>query len=316
MIRVVGANPAMDRVEVLERLDLDAVNRSVEVHVMPGGKGLNVARGIRTLGANVAVYGFVGGFVGRFLRESCAALDIDDRQTAIAGETRICTILVERETGRSTVVNEPGPSITRQEQEALLASLAADCRPDDLVLLSGSLPLGVPYGFYAELIGCAHGAGGRVILDTAGPALVEAMTRGPWMVKLNLREFGEAVGANFDPSDSGPILEAMRRQLDTGSAVVIVTRSADGLLAMTADGAWEVAVPKVVAVNPTGSGDLLLSGLAVEIATGGDLERALVVGAACGVANALSVTPELRADVDLRELTAQVRLARIPKDRE
>ena len=47
MIRVLQANPAMDRIEVLARFDLDAVNRSFEVHVMPGGKGLNVARGIR-----------------------------------------------------------------------------------------------------------------------------------------------------------------------------------------------------------------------------------------------------------------------------
>jgi 1-phosphofructokinase family hexose kinase len=311
VIRVVGPNPAMDRIEVLQRLDIDAVNRSVEVHVVPGGKGLNVARGIRALGGGVAVYGFAGGLVGGYLRDSCAALGIDDRHTAIAGETRICTILVERDSGRSTVVNEPGPSIAPQEQEALVASLAADCRPDDLVLLSGSIPIGVPPGFYPELIARAQGARARVIVDTAGPALVESLRCGPWMVKLNLREFGEAVGADFDTYDNGPIMDAMRRQLDAGSTAVVVTRSADGLLAMTADAAWEVAVPRVVAVNSTGSGDLLLAGLATQLAAGGDLERAIVIGAACGVANAMSVTPELRADIDLLELAGQVRIERL-----
>lgn len=311
MIRVLQANPAMDRIEVLARFDLDAVNRSVEVHVMPGGKGLNVARGIRQLGGEVTAYGFAGGFVGAFLRDACWTLGIGDRHTSIAGETRICTILVERETSRCTVLNEPGPEIAPNEASALVAALVADCRRGDIVVLSGSLPRGVPDAFYAELIGSVQVAGARAIVDTAGPPLRESMVRGPWMVKLNLRELREALGTELDEADSPAIVGAMRAQLDRGSAVVVVTLGAAGLFAATAGEVWRVTVPRIAALNAIGSGDLFLSGFTTVLSSGGGIEEGLRLGAACGVANAMSVTPELPASIDVRELASQVRLERL-----
>ena len=52
MIRVVGANPAMDRISTWPPLRLGAVNRAVRVSVLPGGKGFNVARAAIRLGAS------------------------------------------------------------------------------------------------------------------------------------------------------------------------------------------------------------------------------------------------------------------------
>ncbi len=97
MIRVVGANPAMDRVAAWPPVRLGAVNRAAEVLVLAGGKGLNVCHGVRSLGGRVAAYGFVGGEVGAFIRRGCAEAGIDDRLTPIAGETRVTR--VERLTG-------------------------------------------------------------------------------------------------------------------------------------------------------------------------------------------------------------------------
>jgi 1-phosphofructokinase family hexose kinase len=301
----------MDRIEVLARFDLNAVNRSIEVYVMPGGKGLNVARGIRQLGGDVAAYGFAGGVVGTFLRDSCRELSIVDRHTSISGETRICTVLVERETGRSTVLNEPGPEITPDEAATLVAALVADCCRGDLVVLSGSLPRGLPDGFYAELIGRVQATGARAIVDTAGPPLSKSMACSPWMMKLNVGELREALGTELDDKDSSAIVGAMRAQLDRGSSVVVVTLGAAGLLAATDRRVWRITVPTIAALNPVGSGDLFLSGFITVLASGGGLEEGLCLGAACGVANAMSVTPELPADVDLRELVSRVHVERL-----
>ncbi len=172
------ANPAMDRIEVLGRLVVDGVNRSDEVHAVAGGKGGNVARGIRALGERVAIYGFAGGPAGAFLRAAFGALGIDDRQTPIADETRICTIIVERNVRRSTVLNEPGPIVTPSEAQALLERLASDCRAGDLVVLCGSLPRGVEPTFYRHIIEAVRATRARVIVDARGAVLREALRGG------------------------------------------------------------------------------------------------------------------------------------------
>ena len=64
MIRVVGANPAMDRISTWPPLRLGTVNRAVRVSVVPGGKGFNVARAAVRLGTSATAYGFLGGDVG------------------------------------------------------------------------------------------------------------------------------------------------------------------------------------------------------------------------------------------------------------
>ena len=133
MIRVVGANPAMDRVSTWHPIQIGEVNRAIEVSVVPGGKGFNVARAAVDLGSDTAAHGFLGGHVGEALREMILADDIVDRHTSIAEGTRVCFIVVEPDKGRSTVLNEPGPAVSPSETKRFLEDLRADCRAGDVV---------------------------------------------------------------------------------------------------------------------------------------------------------------------------------------
>ena len=146
MIHVIGANPAMDRVSTWQPVRMGEVNRAIEVSVLPGGKGFNVARATVRLGCQTATYGLLGGHVGEALREMILADGLIDRHTTIADGTRVCFIVVEPDHGRSTVLNEPGPAVTTSETERFLADIRAGCRPGDVVVLSGSLPDSVESG--------------------------------------------------------------------------------------------------------------------------------------------------------------------------
>jgi tagatose 6-phosphate kinase len=95
MIRVVGANPAMDRVSTWAPVRLGEVNRATSVSVMPGGKGFNVARAAVRLGSQAVAYGFLGGPVGAALRAIIIADGVVDRHTDIAAGTWVCFIVVE-----------------------------------------------------------------------------------------------------------------------------------------------------------------------------------------------------------------------------
>ena len=84
MIRVVGANPAMDRISTWPPLRLGAVNRAAEVSVVPGGKGFNVARAALRLGTTATAYGFLGGGVGEALRGLITMDGVVDRHTTLS----------------------------------------------------------------------------------------------------------------------------------------------------------------------------------------------------------------------------------------
>lgn len=285
--------------------------------VVPGGKGFNVARAVVRLGSQSAAYGFLGGPVGETLRGMILADGVIDRHTTISAGTRACFIVVEPDAGRTTVLNEPGPTVTADETAALLAALSADCRPTDLVILSGSLPDSVPPAVAGEVIAVATAAGARTLADIHGAALREVVAHRPWMLKCNRDELlGLALGCQPDaaqlaahralsPVGIAAEMLALRAQ---GVEAVVVTLGADGALLADAEGVCHASVPAVAVANATGSGDLLLAGLAVGVERGRGLRQALVLGAACGTAGATTLLPELPAGFDPADWTLRIAL--------
>jgi 1-phosphofructokinase family hexose kinase len=308
MIRVIGANPAMDRISTWPPLRLDEVNRAVTVSVVPGGKGFNVARAAIRLGHQVTAYGFLGGHVGEALREMILADGLGDCHTTIAAGTRVCFIVVEPDSGRATVLNEPGPAVAPVETEHLLATLRHDCGPDDLVVLSGSLPDSVGSAVAGEIVDIGNAAGSRTIVDIHSEALHIAAEHRPWMLKCNQRELLELLGSpDPDAAVSVPELASRMQQLrGRGIETVVVTLGAEGALVTDAAGTVHARVPQIKQVNPTGSGDLLLAGMTVGIERGRPPREAIVLGAACGTAGATHLPPELPSDFSPESWTPRI----------
>ncbi len=195
MIRVIGANPAMDRISTWPPVRLGAVNRAVAVSVVPGGKGFNVARAALRLGTSATAYGFLGGEVGQALRSMITADGVIDRHTAIGAGTRVCFVVVEPGAEQTTVLNEPGPLVTEAEVGRLLDDIGADTGPEDLLVIAGSLPDSVPAGVIREIIELGRAAGARTLVDIHSEALRVAFASRPWMLKCNRRELLALLGA-------------------------------------------------------------------------------------------------------------------------
>lgn len=309
MIRVVGANPAMDRISTWPPLRLGGVNRASAVSVVPGGKGFNVARATVRLGETTAAYGFLGGHVGDALREMIRADGVIDRHTPIAAGTRVCFIVVEPSTGRSTVLNEPGPMVTSDEVHRFLDDLRDDCRPGDLLVLSGSLPDSVDPAVAGAIVDRGNAAGAKTLVDIHSQGLEAATARRPWMVKCNRHELAQLLEVD-EPEVGSPagVAGQMQRLRDRGIEVVVVTMGADGALMADDQGVVHARVPQVAEVNPTGSGDLLLAGLAVGLRRGHTARGSMVLGAACGTAGATHLLPELPPDFDADLWSSRIEL--------
>ncbi|RWZ58313.1 hypothetical protein ELQ92_14925 [Labedella populi] len=321
-IRIVGPNPAMDRIQTVGDLVPGHVHRVRSVVAKAGGKSFIVARTVRSLGVNVSLYGFLGGPVAELAARECRTLGIDDRHTPIRGETRITPVIVEESTGRSTVFNEPGPEVSATEVAELTRRLSTDLEAGDLVVCTGSLPPGLDTGFYADVVRTGRSRGALVAVDASRDVLRMALEAAPWIVKCNRTEFEAVAGvaaSGTEATSLSGLTAAMRRQVARGTSVVIVTMGASAFLVATADGVWTVHVPRIDAVNATGSGDTFLACFVATVADGGSLADALRRATAGGVANAA----QLQAGLDdtsalagyARDVTFSPSDAREPEER-
>lgn len=304
-VRVVGVNPAMDRLQVIDSLHAGGVHRATSVTARAGGKSFIVARTIRRRDVDVTMYGFLGGPVGDLASAECEQLGIDDRHTRIVESTRITPVIVEAATGRSTVINEPGPLIRGDEIEALLQGFRADVGPGDLVVCTGSLPRGVDPGLYHELVREASSRGALVAVDASGEPLARALEAAPWFVKCNGAEFAGAFSIPHDGGDAA-IVSGMLEQIARGTALVVVTMGPSAFLVASAEGVWRVRVPDTIVVNATGSGDTFLGCFMAAAARGASLADALRDATAGGVVNAGQLEAGLQAGAVLEPYRSRV----------
>ncbi|WP_035855066.1 1-phosphofructokinase family hexose kinase [Cryptosporangium arvum] len=255
MILTVTLNAALDVTYRVDALIPHATHRVAEVSERAGGKGLNVARVLHGLGEPVRATGLLGGDTGARVRRLLGEAGLDEAFVPIGDETRRTVAVVD---GDATGFWEPGPVVTPDEWDAFRVRYAGLVGDATVVVLSGSLPRGLPADAYATLIAAARRAGVRTVLDTSGAPLSAALPARPDVVKPNLHELEELVGA---PAGRGLVhLAGQARAL--GAGAVVASAGADGLVGVTGDGAWQVRPPERVAGNPTGAGDASVAALA------------------------------------------------------
>jgi|GEM_PF-155794 len=81
-----------------------------------------------------------------------------------------------------------------------------------------------------------------------------------------------------------------RRLVELGAAAAVVTRGAQGAVAITETGAFlDCSAPSVAVVNTVGSGDCFAAALAVELESGTTLAEALPLAAGVAAANAATL---------------------------
>ena len=210
MIVVVSLNPALDVTHYVDGADWSGVNRPHEVHVRAGGKGLNVARTLRALGQPVLLAGLAGGCTGQALAAGLASTGIEAWLTPIAGETRRTFVVADSARGQTALFNEPGPPVTAAEFAEFSAAYERAVSGAAVVVLSGSLPPGLPDDAYAGLTAIAAGAGVPVILDASGAPLRLGAAAGPALIKPNLAEL-EAVAGRELRTGGEPDLPAIEQ---------------------------------------------------------------------------------------------------------
>jgi len=310
MIYTVTLNPAVDRELSVPAIEFNSVLRATDCRVDYGGKGFNVSRLLKSLGASSVAVGFAGGRSGELLRDGLNTLGIEVDFVWIGGETRTNVSIVSTEQKRYVKANEPGPVISAAEQQALLEKIRSLAKKDDWWVLAGSLPPGVPDTIYADIITSVQGRGAKVILDTSENALLHGCKAAPFLVKPNAYEANKLTGMPVEGIDQ--IAAAAQAIRDMGPGSVVVSLGKDGAMLVEEGRAWVAKSPKIQERNPIGAGDSMVGGVVWGLQAGLPLSEALRWGVACGAATA-SLSGTAVATKELAEtLLEQVQIKSLP----
>ena len=313
MILVVALNPALDVTHQVPGVDWAGVNRPAVIRAQAGGKGLNVARTLRAIGAEVQVIGLAGGVTGEEVTSALGELGVPAAFTRIKGETRRTFAVVDTVRGDAALFNEPGPPVALDEYAAFRGAYEQALAECTAVVLSGSLPPGLPPSTYAELGAMAAAAGVPAVLDAHGEALLRGAAARPAIVKPNLAELEALAGRRLSTVsgvDKDAVAVAARELRAAGPQAVVVTLGADGLWAVTADGSWQAVPSAEVRGNPTGAGDAVAAGLVHGLVLGRPWEERLRHAVALGTAAAAAPVAGEFSPADYAEALAGVRVNR------
>ena len=221
-------NPGLDRTLTVPSLHHNAVLRATASRPDWGGKGFNVSRALQAVGEESIALGIVGGFTGQMLTQGLVDLGITTDFVHIAAETRTNTVIEEPHSGRYIKVNEAGPMVAPQVLEMIYERVTAHLAAGSYWALCGSLPPGIPPGFYAELITLIQSRGGIACLDASGDALRLGVEAAPFLVKPNAEEATEVTGIPIHDLESAQ--RATGFFFDQGVTLVALSLEENGLL--------------------------------------------------------------------------------------
>jgi len=287
MIITVTLNTAIDKTLAVPNFRLGRRHRTVEQTEMPGGKGVNVARVLKTLGAPVIATGLAGGATGTRIVEQLTQLSVLSDFVRIGEESRTNTAVIVPTTGEQTEINERGPRVSENEIELFTDKLLYLAQGASVCVFAGSLPRDVDIDVYARLIRELRRLEVLTIVDTDGDPLRRAVRAEPDIISPNVLEAEELVGHEFNDDEDRII--AVREMVGLGAREAIMTMP-DGCFAymqgVEPSGAclYRVQVP-AGAVEPrasVGSGDAFLAGFVAARYSGKSTEDCLRYGVACG----------------------------------
>ncbi len=254
----VTLNPALDLTGHLSTLTAGTVNVVDQGSLHPAGKGVNVAKVLAELGAEVTVTGLLGADNQEGFCQLFEQIGVTDKFVRVAGATRINVKLVEQD-GRVSDINFPGVSVTRDDIAQFEATLFELAESHDVFVLAGSLPRDISPQQCALWIEKLQQLGKQVLFDSSKAAFEVGLEAKPWLVKPNDEELAE--WAKRELVSESDIIEVAEQLSDKHIDNVVVSLGANGVMWRDSEGWLRAKPPKMTVVSTVGAGDTLVAGM-------------------------------------------------------
>jgi 1-phosphofructokinase family hexose kinase len=314
VIVTVTLNAALDRTVTVPNFQRGHRHRASQGLTLAGGKGINIARALKRLGAPVVATGLAGGRTGTRIVEELTAEAILNDFVRIADETRTTTAVVDPTSASYTEIVEWGPHVEPEELEMLMEKLHYLANGARAVIFAGSLPRGVQDGFYAEAIRDLKRRNVQSVLDSDGQPLRLGTEAEPFLVTPNQPEAEGLVGQEF--SDDDDFLMALDAIAEMGAQNVLITHEAGCVGRFREERRvrrFRAVAPRQEAVSAVGSGDTLLAGFIAARVEGRSVEESLRNAVAAGAVSTLEVGAGRFQPRELSRIAAEVRVEELER---
>ncbi|MFP4353269.1 MAG: 1-phosphofructokinase family hexose kinase [Puniceicoccaceae bacterium] len=286
-------NPSIDLGAEVESVVPDVKLRCSAPSIEPGGGGVNVARALRRVESGATAIFPEGAGLGAFYRRLIEEEGVDCRTFAIHGFMhRINNHFRETESRRQYRFNLPGPEMWESEWRSALDLIEDLLEEKDILVMSGSLPPGVPAKFTRLVAETAGNAGALFVLDAPGEVLLELKGAPVGWITPNRKEFEEWIGRRLDGDRLEEELESSLGE--SAFENVLLTLGSDGAVCASGEeGVSRIRAPEVEKVSAVGAGDSAVAGLVLGLVRGEDHRTACEWAVAAGSAAVMSPGTEL-----------------------
>lgn len=304
MILTVTMNPCIDKTIYLDRLETGSYNRVKSTRIDVSGKGLNVSTVLNRLGEDTLCMGLNFKNNGTLLEQTVNSRGLKHHFVYADGSVRTNIKLFEQSTHTMTEINEAGPCVSSSVIDRLVDEIDARLEHTHILVLSGSIPPGVPADIYQRLIRMAHKKEVKTVLDTAGEPFVLGLREKPFLIKPNSLEFEQAFRQELK-NGKGP-LEIARSLVDRGISYLCISMGADGALLLDREHAYRAKALPVEAKGLTGAGDSMVAGMCYALRKHLGTEDMLRYAMACSAGSVRQEGTLLARESDVHELLPQV----------
>lgn len=283
---IINFNPALDRTAIVDKYNPYGVNKAKRLIVLPGGKGVNLGRALKTLGyKDFICSGIIGGNIGRLYKVLLDKEEIPNDFFWIKDETRIAYATYEESTGIGIITNEQGPEITKEEIERFGRFITQKYISARVIVLTGGSPPSVSPKDIRDLVREFKNEGKQIFIDTSGDMLRLCAELGPYCLKINEHELKDAFGISLE--EKGALKDFYSSLVRLGTKWLIITRGENGAVFIAEDKSFIGRNERIYTHYAIGSGDAFLAGVLYGSFKKLSPEEILALAMSCGSANTL-----------------------------
>ena len=281
MTTTVTLSPCLDKTVSCERFDIDSLNRVELLSLDIGGKGINVSRALKRLGLKTWALGF--NFTGgEMIEKTLERENIPFDFIKCEGDLRINLKVFDKSRRNTIEINEKSAFVSDEQLGEFISSFIRVVRKSDNLVLTGSLPQGIPADIYKTLgeLATEQNPDIKLILDAQGEVLLKGLEAKPFMIKPNLHELEVTFGVKLGSTDE--VVSLCKKIIaDYGVSVVLASMGAKGAVIVSESEALFKEPIRVDVKSTQGAGDSMVAGACLAMSKGLGLGETLDYAICC-----------------------------------
>ena len=311
MIITVTFNPSLDSIYTLSQFPIEGDhNRVPNPYRTVGGKGINSARALFSLGADVLALTTIGGDNGQVVKSKLDTEQIPVHYFPINGDTRVSMTLMAN--GIQTEIVEKGPNVETDIVLNVIEFIKHYSKTEEdlsCVSINGTINH-CSNNIYCLLLDKLHeflSPNTKILFDVSQPLLGEVLNNNnlPYFIKPNLKELSELLNISITKKEE--VIDILSKtNLLSDIPFTLISMGADGAVARINNQIYNISIPSIKVINPTGSGDSTVAGVCYALERGFSNIDTLKFAMACGMSNALHEEVGRVQSYEVKELTNKV----------